>query len=124
MNKMNKMNKKQKEMIKQCRYYHGEEECDLLIPDRNMRLFWEYEKEWVRLGRDTVNPEETELGYFYHCGGKKRPGIPESLLDVMVHYYCKGYMSMSDAVAEFDKFIDEYLFVANDHYPEDKIPNN
>lgn len=33
-------------------------------------------------------------------------------------------MDESEIVAEFDELIDNYLFIANDHYPEDKIPNN
>lgn len=37
--KKNKMNKKQKDMLKQCRYYYGEEKCDLLIPNNDIEWF-------------------------------------------------------------------------------------
>lgn len=119
------MNKKQKDMLKQCRYYYGEEKCDLLIPNNDIEWFWMCEKEWVELGRDKVD-RDSELFEFYQEGGKKRPGIPESLLDLMFHYFLRecDYMDESEIVAEFDELIDKYLFIANDHYPEDKIPNN
>lgn len=33
------MNKKQKDMLKQFRYYYGEEKCDLLIPNNDIEWF-------------------------------------------------------------------------------------
>lgn len=35
------------ELIKQCRYYKGEEECSFDGIDQDKTLFWSYEETWV-----------------------------------------------------------------------------
>lgn len=121
MPKKDKLNKHQMELVKQCRYYNGESECNWLIPDDDLTTFWNVEREWVN---GMFDKNLGELPYLYKCGVKKRQGIPETLLAYFAHLYFDSPIDTNELAKSFNKFIDRYLFIANDHYPEDEIPNH
>ena len=54
--------------------------------------------------------------------GKSYPGIPFDLLMVMFTSWGKTTYSIKDSINDFYRLIEEYLFIANDHYPENNIP--
>lgn len=64
-----------------------------------------------------------EGDYYKQINGKHYPGIPFDLLMVMFTSWGKTTYSIKNSINDFYKLIDEYLFIANDHFPEDKIPS-
>ena len=105
------------ELIKQCRYYKGEEECPF---DRAMSDYWGIERIFVN---DNGGLNEEDASYYRAVGGKTYSGIPFPLLIIFFHFWCKGVHGVKDSLPSFYRMIDHYLFVANSLYPEDVIPS-
>ena len=107
---------KKEELIKQCRYYKGEANSPYASPNLN----WYREMERVFVIHDGFFEGESE--YYKRIEGQKYPGIPFSLLMVMFTSWAKSAYDIKNSLPDFYKLVDDYLFIANDHYPEDKIP--
>lgn len=108
---------KKSELIKQCRYYKGEKDCP--FSDTKMNWFWDMERVYVASKGIFVG----ETDYYKALNGKTYPGIPFTLLMIMFTSWGKWAYDIRGQLNEFYKLIDEYLFIPNDHIPEDKIPN-
>ena len=104
------------ELIAQCRYYKGEEECP--FEPKNMKWFWDMERVYV----GNLGVFDGEKSYYEHIKGKRYPGIPYALLMVMFTSWAKYAYYIEKEIGEFYDLVDEYLFIPNDYIPEDKIP--
>lgn len=104
-----------KELLKQCRYYHDEDGSP--FTKSNLNWYWEMERVYVM--SDGVF--EGESDYYNHIGGQRYPGIPFSLLMVMFTSWAKSAYDIKNSLPDFYKLVDDYLFIANAHYPQDKI---
>lgn len=102
--------------IRQCRYYSGQ----VVSPfnDATMDWFWAMERVYVFSQGQFIG----ERDYYKQINGKNYPGIPFDLLMILFTSWGKTAYSIKDSINDFYKLIDKYLFIANDHYPEDKIP--
>lgn len=105
------------ELIKQCRYYNGEETC----PYEDNALIWYWNMERVYVVND--GDFEGETDYYKEVGGKIYLGIPFPLLMVMFTSWGKQTYDIQQSLPSFYDIVADYLFIANDHYPEDEIPN-
>ncbi len=103
-------------LIKQCRYYSGQDTSP--FNDGIMDWFWDMERVYV----SSQGKFEGEQDYYKSINGKLFPGIPFDLLMVMFTSWGKTTYSIKDSINDFYNLINEYLFIANDHCPEDKIP--
>ncbi len=103
------------DLIAKCRYYRGESECPY---DGTMEWFWDMERVYVSSG----GRFNGEGDYYNALRGKEYPGIPRDLLNVMFTSWGKSTYNVKEELPGFYKLIDEYQAIANDHYPEDKIP--
>lgn len=106
-----------KDFIKQCRYYNGQDKN----PNTDDELAWFGDMEHVYVNSGGKFTGETE--YYKNIKGKEYKGIPFTLLMVMFTSWGKTAYSIKDEIGSFYKLIDDYLLIANDHYPENKIPN-
>lgn len=114
------------ELIMQCRYYTGDEKNPFDRPYsisdtdsiKNMAWFWDMERVYVETG----GKEGGEADYYKAINGKKYKGIPFALLTIMFTSWGKWAYDIKNEIDGFYTLIDEYLFIPNDHYPEDKIP--
>lgn len=107
-----------KDLIKHCRYYRGEKEN----PDKNIpNMAWYWDMERVYVEHDGVFDGEGEI--YKNIGGKEYPGIPHALLIIMFTSWAKGVYDIQGSINRFYKLIDNYLFIPNDHFDENKIPN-
>ncbi len=112
---------KRDELIKQCRYYHGEKKNPYQSPpieDERLSWFWDMERVYVMHN----GKFDGESEYYKSIKGKTYPGIPYSLLMVMFTSWAKQSYDMKNEIQGFYTLVDYYLFTANDHFPEDKIP--
>ena len=105
------------ELIKQCRYYKGEEECPF---DGVLSDYWGMEEIFV-YKKGELNEEDAS--YYKAVGGKSYPSIPFPLLIIFFHFWGKGVHGIKENLPSFYSMIDDYLFIANSHYPEDVIPS-
>lgn len=104
--------------IKRCRYYRGQTE-NPNTDDANMAWFWDMERVYVEHDGHFIGERE----YYKAIHGKEYPGIPFNLLMVMFTSWGKMTYDIQKSIGDFYKLIDEYLFVPNDHFPENEIPN-
>ena len=105
------------ELIKQCRYYNGNK-GNPFIGNNHMSWFWDMERVFV----ENNGKQGGETDYYEAINGKKYKGIPYPLLTIMFTSWAKYTYDIKASINDFYKLVDEYLFIANDHYPEDKIP--
>lgn len=104
------------ELLKQCRYYSGQKVCP--YKDSNLVWFWDMERVFVQSGGEFTG----ERVYFNKLiGPDEFPGVPRLLLLIMFTSWGKSG-DMEGSIQEFRDLVKEYLFVANDHFPEDKVP--
>ena len=107
-------------LLKQCRYYKGEEKSP--YSDSLLAWFWDMERVFVK--SNGIFSGERE--YFNKCVQiSQYPGIPPTLLLIMFTSWLKSnpyFTDFEELSADFSKVIKEYLFIANDHYAENKIP--
>lgn len=111
-----KIDTKQKR-LSHCRYYRGQEQCPYSRDDGHMMWFWEMERVYVANGGFTGEGDD-----YRAYGGKEFSGIPRSLLYVMFTSWGKSTYDMQASLPEFYSLVDEYLEIASDHFPKDKIP--
>lgn len=106
-----------KDLIKQCRYYNGQEKNP--NTDDFLAWCWDMERIYVRNNGVFVGEEE----YYKNIGGKEYKGIPHTLLMIMFTSWAKTAYNIKDNINRFYKIVDDYLFIPNDHYSENEIPN-
>lgn len=104
------------DLIKHCRYYRRGPNRN---PDGNMAWFWDMERVYVQSGGVFKGEEE----YYKNIGGKEYKGIPHTLLIIMFTSWGKTAYNIKEEIDGFYKLVEEYLFIPNDHFPEDTIPN-
>lgn len=97
-------------MIKQCRYYKGEEENPFEGADQDKSLFWYYEEMWVnRFKGDYIDEQMTRVRYLAfpsvaNANKGKLSAVPVSLQLLLFNRYVHwlgGYQSLEDDVASF-----------------------
>ncbi len=108
---------KQKDLLKNCRYYHGEETC----PFTTFPLvwFWDMERVYININGTAGG----EAGYYNCIGGKSYPGIPNNLVTIMFTSWGKSAYDVKAEISAFYKMLEEYLEIASDHYSKDKLPS-
>ena len=106
------------QLIRTCRYYKGQDGNPYLNMEGNMAWFGDMERVYVNSGGNFKG----EASYYKAINGKMYPGIPFSLLMVMFTSWGKWTSGIKENIEDFYKTIDDYLFIPNDHIPEDKIP--
>lgn len=106
------------DFIKHCRYYRGQAE-NPNKDNANMAWFWDMERVYV----ENDGKFDGERDYYKAIGGKGYPGIPDDLLMVMFTSWGKMTYDIKKSIGQFYQLIDEYLFIPNDHFPENEIPN-
>lgn len=114
---------KREDLIKQCRYYHGEKESPYSktpYDDDKLSWFWDMERVYVESNGEAGG----EADYYKSINGKSYPGIPFELLTIMFTSWGKFSYDLKNGLDKFYMLIDDYLFIANDHFPENSIPNS
>ena len=106
------------ELINQCRYYNGEQKAPC---DGVLAVYWDLERSYVNNAHGALDEEQDR--YYRTIGGKEYTGIPRGLLIWIFTSYVKQSYSPKDALPSFYRMIEDYLFVAADHFPEDEIPD-
>ena len=66
---------------------------------------------------------EGEASTYKAIGGKSFPGIPYALLMVMFTSWGKSAYDVKASLPEFYTLMDDYLDIASDHFPIDKVPS-
>ena len=99
------------ELIKQCRYYKGEEECPFDGVDQDKSLFWSYEQIWVERYRGQYEDEQMSQANYLTLPSvvtalknKELNAIPLSLQILLLNRYMHwlgGYQSLEDDVKSF-----------------------
>lgn len=107
------------EAISKCRYYSGEEKCPFSTDA--LRRYWDMERVFVEHHGELDKEDDS---FYRNMGGKEYPGIPRALLITMFLFWGNGTYDIKKGMPEFYKLIDDYLQVASDHFPKDKIPHN
>lgn len=104
------------ELMSHCRYYRGGDNPNT---DGDMAWFWDMERVYVQSGGKFTGEEEV----YKQIKGKEYKGIPHALLIVMFTSWAKTAYNIKEEIDGFYKLVEEYLFIPNDHFPEDTIPN-
>lgn len=107
------------EAISKCRYYSGEEECPFKTD--GCAMYWWMERGYVNQ-RGQLDEQQDSL--YTNIGGKNHPGIPRALLITMFTLWGNGVWDLKKSLPDFYRLVDDYLQVASDHFPKDKIPRN
>ena len=107
-------------LLGQCRYYSGERECP--FKSDALKKYWDLERSYVMNGRGALISSEDE--YYRNIGGKEYAGIPRALLIWMFIAYMKQESNTKKSLTIFYEFIDNYLEIASEQFPKDKIPHN
>lgn len=63
-----------------------------------------------------------ESEYYKAIGGKTYSGIPSDLLMIMFTSWAKYTYDINKEIEDFYLLVDDYLFIANSHFPSDKMP--
>ncbi|MCQ2299716.1 MAG: hypothetical protein MJZ81_06300 [Bacteroidales bacterium] len=100
-----------------CRYYHGEEKCGYMT-DR-LYFFWKAEEFYVNKNGELNEPENS---FYKGIGGKDFPAIPRPVLITMFFMWGKSVYSPKEHISDFYKLVDDYLEIASEFYPKDRIP--
>lgn len=102
------------ELIKQCRYYKGEERCPFKLKEGDNRpILWDSERSWVydmlNFGKAAFKQGFEVAEYdTYKAGEGITTTLPKSLLARIFHRYAKTNYSMADAAKEFPRFYAEW----------------
>lgn len=98
------------ELIKQCRYYKGEETNPFEGVDQDKSLFWSYEYIWVdNFKGDYIDEQMTQASYLAlssiaNANKGELSSVPISLQLLLFNRYVHwlgGYQSLEDDVASF-----------------------
>ena len=108
---------KKEDLIKQCRYYSGEETCP--FTEERMQWFWDMERVYVKSEGKFVG--ETEV--YHKLDGRRYTGIPHNLLMVMFTGWAKYESDIKKNLDNFNNLMEVYLDIVSDHIEKDKIPN-
>ena len=102
------------DLLKHCRYYHGEKKNPYEGKDQNKAMLWEYEEIWMHeYHRDTPACDFfDEMLDEYDAAGlsdfRADDGVPVTLKALLFNRYAKTANSMADAVEPFKKFYEKY----------------
>ena len=107
---------KKEDLIKQCRYYSGEEECP--FTEERMQWFWDMERVYVNTEGKFVG--ETEV--YHKLDGRRYTGIPHNLLMVMFTGWAKYTADMEKHLEDFYDLMEVYLDIVSDHISKTAIP--
>lgn len=98
------------ELIKQCRYYKGEEECPFDGVDQDKTAFWSYEETWVNnFKRNYIDDQLTQSSYLAfssvaNANKEELSSVPVSLQLLLFNRYVHwfgGYQSLEEDAASF-----------------------
>ena len=92
------------ELIKQCRYYKGEDESPWEGVDQDKDALWFYESCWARSGDDKHMIDE----YCYAGLATDSVSIPLSLQALIFNRFARGYQSSQEAGKDFPAFLAQY----------------
>ena len=108
---------KKEDLIKQCRYYSGEETCS--FSDNEMLWFWDMERVYVSCNGIFTG----EMEVYQNLKGRTFKGIPYNLLMVMFTSWAKYVTDIANNLDKFYNLMELYLDIVSDHVEKDKIPN-
>ncbi len=108
---------KKEDLIKQCRYYSGEETCP--FNEDNMEWFWDMERVYVSCNGNFTG----EMEIYQNLNGRTFKGIPYNLLMVMFTSWAKYVTDLANNLDKFYNLMELYLDIVSDHIEKDKIPN-
>lgn len=108
---------KKEDLIKQCRYYSGEEKCP--FNEDNMEWFWDMERVYVSCNGIFTG----EMEVYQNLKGRTFKGIPYNLLMVMFTSWAKYVTDIANNLDKFYNLMELYLDIVSDHIEKDKIPN-
>lgn len=101
-----------KELLKSCRYYHGEIENPFEGVEQNKAMLWFYEQGWVKQAERGISPASADMLREYEGYGlksfKSGDGIPLSLKALLFNRYARTAYSQADAVEPFKAFYEKY----------------
>lgn len=106
------------DLIKQCRYYHGEDKNP--FSDRNIAWFWDMERVYVNHNGKFVG----ESVYYHNIHGREYTGIPFDLLMIMFTSWSKWAYDIKNEIGDFYELMELYLDFVSDNIQKDKIPNS
>lgn len=89
------------ELIKQCRYYKGEEESPYEGVDQDKDMLWFYESHWEMSGTS----EDMLSDYHRLHISTDNISIPTSLKALLFNRFAKGYQSTQEAKIAFPSFL-------------------
>ena len=92
------------ELVKQCRYYKGEEESPYEGVDQDKDMLWFYESHWVMSGTS----EDILSDYHRLHISTDNISIPTSLKALLFNRFAKGYQSTQDAKIAFPNFLAQH----------------
>ena len=92
------------ELIKQCRYYKGEEESPYEGVNQDKDMLWFYESHWVMSGTS----EDMVSDYHRLHISTDNISIPTSLKALLFNRFAKGYQSTQEAKITFPSFLARY----------------
>ena len=101
------------ELIKQCRYYNGEEECP--YKDQNKSMLWFYENCWVneQTNDDNIGFDAGRIYDYKELGLESfeaQDNIPISLKALLFDRFAKWCYSRKDAIEPFMHFYKKYYY--------------
>ena len=105
------------DLIKQCRYYSGEETCP--FSDNEMPWFWDMERVYVSCNGIFTG----EMEVYQNLKGRTFKGIPYNLLMVMFTGWAKYESDIKKNLDNFYNLMELYLDIVSDHIEKDNIPN-
>lgn len=108
---------KKEELIKQCRYYKGQEENPFIGSD--IAWFWDMERVYVKNGGNFTGEREI----YQNLHARTYTGIPYKLLMVMFTGWAKYVVDIEKNLSKFYDLMELYLDFVSDHISKDKIPN-
>jgi hypothetical protein len=108
---------KKEDLIKQCRYYSGEETCP--FNEDNMEWFWDMERVYVSCNGNFTG----EMEIYQNLNGRTFKGIPYNLLMVMFTSWAKYVTDIANNLDKFYNLMELYLDIVSDHIEKGKIPN-
>lgn len=100
------------ELIKQCRYYKGENTSPR-FDDQNKEMLWFYEKTWVEQITEgaKLRPLYEEYETYPTDLIDKEDKIPYSLKALLLNRYCKDSMgTREDDAKNFNSFLIKYYY--------------
>lgn len=100
---MRNLTEKQKEMLKTCKYFKGEEECP--YEDFPEGWFWDMERVYTESDESDFN----EMGGLYKNHKFRQFDMPETLLYVMFTSWAKQEMYYDESIPHFYDLVEKYL---------------